>query len=182
MSNTYRDNRGFIYHLPKKVNEDLRISTVGIKLIQHFESCKLKAYQDSGGIWTIGWGTTRYGNGLRVKQGDTITQRKADAMFRLQLPRYEMMVKELIKIDLKQHEFDALVSFCYNAGTSYKAGDIWRPFNLWKHVNNKQSDEFIVNYWRKLAITAGGIRLNGLIRRRKSEAHLFTTGKLMFYD
>lgn len=129
-------------------------------------------------MWTIGWGTTRYPNGQRVRKGEHITQQVADSIFKTQLPKYELMVKSLVKRELKQYEFDALVSFCYNVGSHYKAGDTYRPFNLWSHVNNKISDKDMINYWSKLAITAGGKVLDGLIRRRKSEVHLYTTGEI----
>jgi lysozyme len=47
-------------------------------LIKRFEGCRLEAYQDSVGVWTIGWGTTRYPDGSPVSPGDKITQAEAD--------------------------------------------------------------------------------------------------------
>lgn len=157
------------------------ISPLGIKLIQHYESCRLKAYQDTRSIWTIGWGNTTYLDGRSVKKGDTITQHDADALFAQSLVKYEQMVLTRIKRELLQQEFDAAVSFCYNAGTSYKTkGDTWKDYDLWKHINNRYFD--IANYWQSCAVTAGGEKLPGLVSRRKSEAHLYLAGEVKFYN
>lgn len=159
--------------------KDMHLSEDGERLIKHFESCRLQAYPDSGGLYTIGWGTTRYENGREVKKGDTITQGRADALFKLQIPKYEQTVKGKIKRNLLQHEFDALVSFVYNAGTSYNSGGFWKDFNIFSNVNKGVTGEEMINYWSTLAITAKGKKLNGLIRRRKAEAHLFVFGVLI---
>jgi lysozyme len=156
-------------------------SPQGIKLIQHYESCRLKAYQDSKGISTVGWGNTTYLDGRPVKMGDTITQQQADDLFAKSLLKYEQMVLTRIKRELLQQEFDAAVSFCYNAGTSYKtSGGTWKDYDLWKHINNRYFD--IANYWQSCAVTAGGKKLKGLVNRRKSEVHLYLTGEVKFYN
>lgn len=157
------------------------ISPLGIKLIQHYESCRLKAYKDSAGIATIGWGATSYLSGKPVKMGDTITQEEADTLFAQSLVKYEQMVLGKIKRELKQCEMDAAVSFCYNAGTSYKTkGGTWKDYDLWRHINNRYFD--IANYWQSCAVTAGGEKLKGLVNRRKSEAHLYLMGEVKFYN
>lgn len=160
----------------------MNLSEQGIKLIQHFESCKLNAYQDSKGIWTIGWGNTFYKDGRRVKKGDKITQDQADELFKDIVPKFEQMVQKKIKRPLLQNEFDALVSFCYNAGTSYKAGGTWVDYNLFNNVNKNIPGNDLKNYWQTLAIASGGKKLPGLIRRRKSESHLYLTGELNFFQ
>ncbi len=161
----------------------MQTSETGRKLIQHFESCKLKAYADdhSPPIATIGWGNTTYPNGAKVQMGEAITQQQADDMFAATLPRYEAKVSTRITRELLQHEFDALVSFCYNAGTGYRGSNgKYHDFDLWQKVNQMDAD--ILSYWQKLATTAGGKPLSGLIRRRKSESTLFTTGELNFFS
>src|SRR5690606_13991802 len=140
---------------------------------------RLQAYQDAKGIPTIGWGSTRYIDGRQVKMGDKITQREADELFSLIVPKFELSVKGKIKRNLLQHEFDALVSFCYNAGTSYKAGNVWKDYQIWANVNKGMTGEEMIKYWEKLAITSGGKVLNGLIKRRISEAHLYVFGVLI---
>jgi lysozyme len=152
----------------------MKTSAEGIALIKHFESCKLSAYQDSAGIWTIGWGATFYPDGSKVKKGDACTQKQADAMFDIILPKFERKVLGRITRPLKQNEFDAAVCFCYNAGTGYHdKNGAYQDFNLWEHINNKFPG--IVEYWKTLAITSKGIKLRGLIRRRKAEAELYNS-------
>lgn len=160
----------------------LTLSTEGEKLIKHYEGCKLKAYKDAKGIWTIGYGNTFYENGNPVKEGDTITQQRAEELFRLITPKFEATVKEKITVDLSQHQFDALVSFCYNAGTSYKLGNVWRDYQIWDKVNKGVNGQEMINYWSTLAVTSGGVKLKGLENRRKSESHLFVKGELKFFN
>src|SRR3990167_7938116 len=89
----------------------MKTSPAGIALIQHFESCRLEAYQDEGGVWTIGWGHTE-----GVCSGDVVTQHQADILFEQDLEWFERGVDRLVRVPLTQGQFDALVSFAYNVG------------------------------------------------------------------
>ena len=62
----------------------MNISQEGIALIKKFEGCELKAYQDSVGVWTIGFGHTK-----GVREGDEITQDMAETMLEEEMPEYE---------------------------------------------------------------------------------------------
>lgn len=147
-------------------------SQAGIDLIRSFEGCRLTAYQDSAGIWTIGIGATFYPGGDKVKKGDTITQQQADDMLRDMLPEFEKKVLARVKRPLKQNEFDAAVSFCYNAGTGYRdKNGKYHDFDLWQNINIQDKD--IKTYWENLAVTAGGKKLNGLVRRRAAEVAMY---------
>ena len=157
------------------------LSTQGETLIKHFESCKLEAYKDSVGIWTIGWGNTKYENGAPVKKGDEIPQWRADQLFGRIVQRFVNDVNYLTKdVYLKNHQFDALVSFAYNVGSDIDLDNVSEGLGdstLLKLVLNNPanpdiSKEFLK--WNK----AGGKVLAGLTRRRKSEAHLYATGVL----
>jgi GH24 family phage-related lysozyme (muramidase) len=57
----------------------VNINQATINLVKEFEGCKLEAYQDIVGVWTIGYGTTE-GAGLGVvpKAGMKITQEEAE--------------------------------------------------------------------------------------------------------
>jgi hypothetical protein len=57
---------------PRKLNAE------GMALVEQFEGIFLKAYQDSVGVWTIGWGRILYDDGSRVKMGDNCTREQAD--------------------------------------------------------------------------------------------------------
>jgi lysozyme len=141
----------------------MNLGLQGEALIKHFESCRLQAYQDSVGIWTIGWGNTKYENGARVKEGDSIPQWRADQLFSRIIQRFINNVNCLTQgAQLQQHQFDALVSFDYNTGRLSES-------TLLKLVlNNPENPDIPAEFskWRK----AGGKVLPGLVRRRQSEA------------
>lgn len=90
----------------------MKTSPQGIELLHAREGCRLKPYQDTKGVWTDGWGNTR---GV-VPNGPPITREKADADFVRHLETFEKSVNDCVKVPLKQHQFDALVSFAYNLG------------------------------------------------------------------
>lgn len=142
----------------------MKTSQNGIDLIKSFEGCKLTAYKCSAGVNTIGFGNTYYTNGNKVKLGDKITQAEADKLFLDLLPKYEKTVLNNIKVPLTQNQFDALVSFCWNCGSSK---------TLFKMINEKFIEMNIVGFWTSHYIMGGGKILNGLVRRRKAEATLF---------
>ena len=142
----------------------MKTSQTGVDLIKSFEGCKLTAYKCSAGVNTIGFGNTYYTNGNKVKLGDKITQDEANKFFLDLLPKYEKTVLDAIKVPLNQNQFDALVSFCWNCGSSK---------TLFKMVNEKFSEMNIVGFWTSHYIMGGGKVLNGLVRRRKAEAVLF---------
>jgi lysozyme len=86
------------------------MSTLAENLIKEFEQCKLTAYKDGGGVFTIGWGTTK-----GVHEGMVWTQAQADKAFLLDLLDVEASVKNLYpKAD--EYQFAALCSFTYNLG------------------------------------------------------------------
>jgi lysozyme len=145
----------------------MRINDKGIALIKSFEGCKLKAYQDSVGIWTVGYGATFYQDGSKVKSGDTLTQQQADELLNYHVDLFAEKVKPLIKGELSDNQFSALVSFAFNLG----AGALSKS-TLLKKVNANPEDESIRAEFAKWD-KAGGKQLRGLTRRRKAEADLY---------
>lgn len=73
--------------------DEMSISPSGIDLIRNFESLRLNAYDDGVGVWTIGYGTTKYLNGIRVKKGDTCTLEQAKSYMQHDLKKFEQTVK-----------------------------------------------------------------------------------------
>lgn len=133
------------------------ISNKGLDLIKQFEGCRLKAYKDPAGVWTIGWGHTK-----GVKAGDEITQEQADKLLRDDLAVYETKVDKYDnKYHWNQNQFDALVSFAYNIGSIDQLTSNGR--RSIKTISDK-----ILEYNK-----AGGKTLEGLVRRRKAEKELF---------
>ncbi len=89
------------------------ISQEGIELIKKFEGCELEAYQDSVGVWTIGYGHTK-----DVKKGDSINRDEAEHLLQEELPEYEGYINDLVTVPLNQCQFDALVCWVYNIGST----------------------------------------------------------------
>ena len=142
----------------------MKISEEGKDLIKLFEGCRLKAYKCSAGVPTIGYGNTYYPNGDKVKMGDVITLEQARDLFDDLIVRYERIVESKLKVDVKQNEFDALVSHTYNTGGSS---------TLFKFVNMGAPKEKIKNWFTTKYITANGKRLQGLVNRRLKEWELY---------
>ncbi|WNJ77764.1 lysozyme [Cedecea neteri] len=144
----------------------MQISDKGIALIKQFEGCCLTAYQDSVGVWTIGYGWTNPVDGKQVKAGMTITQEVAERLLKTGLVSYENDVSKLVKVKLTQGQFDALVSFTYNLGArSLSTSTLLKKLNAGDYRG--AADEF--PRWNK----AGGKVLAGLTRRREAERSLF---------
>lgn len=155
-------------------------SAKGIKLIKHYEGCSLTAYQDSVGVWTIGYGTT-----TNVKPGMKITQKQADEFLLSDIKKFESLVNKAVTSRINQDQFDALISFIYNIGPGkkdVKDGLITlkngKPSTLLNDVNASRFSQTAKDFlsWNK----AGGVVLNGLVKRRQSESTLFSTGVLDF--
>jgi GH24 family phage-related lysozyme (muramidase) len=98
--------------------------TPALKLIKEFEGCHLSAYPDPLHGWdvaTIGYGTTRYQDGRKVKQSDKITVIEAD---RLLLEEVERIAAKLAKDvpswrEMADEQRCALISFAYNLGAGF---------------------------------------------------------------
>ena len=144
----------------------MQTSDKGIALLKEFEGCKLTAYQDSVGVWTIGYGWTQPVDGKPIRAGMTINQETAERLLKTGLVSYESDVYRLVKVGLTQGQFDALVSFTYNLGArSLSTSTLLRKLNAGDYAG--AADEFL--RWNK----AGGKVLNGLTRRREAERALF---------
>lgn len=144
----------------------MKISNVGLSLIKGFEGKRTSAYDDGVGVWTIGFGTIKYPNGVRVKKGDVCTEKQAEDYLRNDLSKFEAAINKLVKVPLTQNQFDALASFTYNLGeTNLSNSTLLKKLN--KGDYQGAADQFLV--WKK----AGGKELNGLVRRREAERSLF---------
>lgn len=149
----------------------MQISARGLRLIADFEGLRLDSYPDPGSgdePWTIGYGTTIYPDGRKVKKGDTCTQEQALEYLRYDAKKFTDAVNRAVRVPVNQNQFDALVSFTYNLGE----GALSRSTLLTKlnsHDYRSAADEF--GKW----IYAGGRILGGLVRRRSAERDLFLT-------
>lgn len=137
-------------------------------LICSFEKCRLTAYLDQGGTPTIGWGHI-----AGVHMGDTCTQQQADLWLEEEIAEYAYYVNRTVDTyHWTQYEFDALVSFTYNCG----------PGNLNSLTNhNRRTKQQIIDAFPTFnKVRVDGVKKvsNGLVRRRREELQLFTTGTL----
>lgn len=140
----------------------MKISEKGLTLVKNFEGLELKAYKDSVGILTIGYGST----GPHVTQGMEITTEQAESLLKSDVGRFEKGVQELVKVPLNQNQFDALVSFSFNLGLgNLKSSTLLRKLNSLDYAG--AANEF--TRWNR----AGGVVLKGLTRRREAEKALF---------
>ena len=134
----------------------MKCSEKGKNLIKKFESCKLTAYKDSKGVYTIGYGHTK-----NVKKGMVISKQQALELFENDILIYEKKVNKYMNTyNFNQNQFDALTSFAFNIGsidglTNHGKRSI-------KEISNK------ITLYNK----CGGVVLKGLVKRRKLEKNL----------
>ena len=142
------------------------VSSNGLKLIKEFEGCSLKAYYDSVGVITIGYGTTNADKsitGTTIKKGMTISKATAEKWLKASLDKkYAPLVNKYDgHYKWTQNEFDALISFAYNIGSIDQLT-----------AHGTRSKKTIANKIPEYC-HAGGKKLAGLVRRRKAERDLF---------
>lgn len=147
-----------------------RTSKEGLEHIKEFEQFRAKAYRPvQGDRWTIGWGNTFYKDGSPVKEGDIITMDEANELLSNIIYRFEFEINDLIKTELNQNQFDALLSFTYNVGTgNFKNSTLLKIVN--QDPNNLKEIEKQFLRWDK----SGGKIYKGLTRRRESEFELYS--------
>lgn len=141
-----------------------QINQAGLEAIKRFEGLRLKAYLDSVGVPTIGYGHTK-----TARMGQTITAERAEELLRLDLADAERAVERLVKVYLTDNQFAALVSFTFNLG----AGALGKS-TLLKRLNAGEYDAVPREMMR--FINAGGKPLKGLATRRAAEAGLWAKG------
>lgn len=151
----------------------MKISNNGLNLIKTYEGLELTAYPDpgtGGAPWTIGYGHT----GPEVHAGLVWTQQQAEQALASDVAQFERDVTSLVKVQINQNQFDALVSFAYNCGSDIDADDIAEGLGdstLLKKLNAGDYDGAANEFpkWNR----SGGKVLSGLTKRRNAERSLF---------
>ncbi|MGT2474987.1 glycoside hydrolase family protein [Paraburkholderia terrae] len=100
-----------------------------------------------------------------------LSETKQVELLRKVVPPYEKMVNRAIQVDLKQSEFDALVSYAYNPGGGWS--------KVTNYINQKDSNSAMAEI--KKHITSGGVTFAGLVKRRDDEVTLYTKGRYEFH-
>jgi lysozyme len=140
----------------------MKTNQAGLDLIKKFEGLRLKAYQDSVNVWTIGYGHT----GPDVYRGQVISASEAEQLLKDDLIEAEHDVMRLVHVPLTENQFAALVSFTFNlGGGALKKSTLLRVLNLREY--DHAGKQFLV--WNR----AGGKVLKGLTVRRQAERELF---------
>jgi lysozyme len=134
----------------------------GLAMLKKAEGCKLTAYQDVGGVWTVGYGHT----GIDIKAGVIVSQSQADRLLLEDVAKAEQGVNNLVTVPLSAGQMDCLIAFVFNTGQgAFKASTLLRELNAghyesvpaelrkWVHINGRESP--------------------GLVARRESEIKLW---------
>lgn len=139
----------------------MKLSEEGLAFIKAREGLRLMPYQDSAGIWTVGYGST-----AEVVPGEKITEVEAGERLKEDVRHAENCVNQLCTVPLAQHEFDALVSFVFNVGClAFRKSTLLRKLN----DGDYESVPSELARWDK----AGGQVVAGLAKRRKLEGELW---------
>ena len=143
----------------------MQLSYIGINAIKEHEGFCANAYKDTGGVWTIGYGTIKV-DGRPVEQGMSCTVEQATQWMYSDLAWAQTAVNQLVRAPLAQHQFDALVSFVYNIGeAAFARSTMLRKLNAQDFIGaGKEFDR-----WNK----DNGKTIAGLTARRAVERSMF---------
>ncbi len=146
----------------------MKVSDKLIKLLRHHEGVRNKPYQCPAGLWTVGVGhLIGDGKTLPASWNKTFTNEEIDAILKRDLNRFELGVHKMLpNVLLRQHEFDSIVSFCFNLGLGCFQRSTIRQALL--RGDKEAAMESLVKYCK-----AGGKILKGLQNRRLDERKLF---------
>jgi lysozyme len=145
----------------------MQISSNGLDFIKDWEKLRLKAYIDSGGKITIGYGATTYESGAAVKMGDVITEPRALQLLAFHAGSAAAAVNNRIKAALTQGQFDALVSFAFNVGnTAFTKSTLAVVVST-----NPNDNEAVEGQFRRWVYDHGKF-VRGLLKRRNGEIDL----------
>jgi lysozyme len=146
----------------------VKVSDKLIKLLRHHEGVRNKPYQCPAKLWTVGIGhLIGDGKTLPPEWNKTFTNEEIDAILKRDLNRFELGVHKMLpNVLLRQHEFDSIVSFCFNLGLGCFQRSTIRQALL--RGVKEAAMESLVKYCK-----AGGKILKGLQNRRLDERKLF---------
>lgn len=141
-------------------------SQTGIDFIKRFEGLVLHPYLCSAGKPTIGYGSTFYPDGRRVKFTDeSISKEEAEKLLIDTIKPFERKVNRMVTVPITQNQFDALVSHAFNTGGSD---------TLFRLINQKADISLIEDWWCNRYVTVNKVRMEGLVRRRREEFEMYS--------
>ena len=146
-----------------------------IEHVKRWEGLKLTAYPDpgsrDGNPWTIGYGHTSDGF-LKVTRGLSITPKQAEDALEFDLNETAAAIDELVKVELSDNQFGALVSFAFNVGIgAFKKSTLLRKLNKGDYAAVPSE---LARWTRN-----DGKVMKGLVNRRAAEAGLWAKGEFV---
>ena len=146
-----------------------RMNDAGRTLLKRWEALRLKSYQDSNGTWTIGWGHT-----ATARPDMAITEAEADHLFTQDLAWAEAAIDRLVKVDLTDCQFAALVIWCFNVGEGAAGSStLVRLLNA-GHYDSVPGQ---LARWKYETINGKKVESRGLVNRRSAEVALWAQGR-----
>jgi lysozyme len=141
--------------------------TTPTEFIAKFEGCRLTAYQDSAGVWTIGYGHT-----YDVRSGDICTQEQADLWLKDEVLETEIAVHAALGFEptVADNQLAAMVSLAYNIGIGAFRGSSVRRLHVAGHFTSA-ANAFLP--WDRIHVDGQLVTLPGLLNRRVAERNLY---------
>ncbi len=149
-------------------------SEKGVDFIKKHEAFRSELYNDPVGHCTIGYGHLVHRGNCNGSESEEfkkgISEARATELLKAHLVNIENVIHENVKVDLNQHQLDALVSFTYNVGTgAFKGSTLLKRLNAGKYGDVPAQ----LNRW----VFASGKRLKGLEKRREAEGKMWSKGE-----
>jgi lysozyme len=146
--------------MPRTINQP------GLDLIMRFEGCRLTAYRDVAGIWTIGYGHT-----AGVQQGMTISQAEAQSYLQDDLQGAEQAVVSMTSsAPTNNNQYAAMVSLCFNIGpANFRSSSVLR----FHRARNYEAAAGAFLLWDKATVDGALVEVQGLLNRREAEKALY---------
>jgi lysozyme len=150
----------------------MNMTDEGFDLIKQFEGFRGAAYRDPVGVWTIGYGHTSMAGEPAVAAGLVVSEAEAGAILARDVEQFARGVRALVRVQLSDGQFSALVSFAFNVGLgALKKSSVLAAVNA--------RDFAAVPRRLQLWTKAGGHVLPGLVKRRAAEAALFASASVV---
>lgn len=144
------------------------LSEQGYIFLKDREQLKLKAYKDSAGIWTIGWGHTS----PNITVNTEWNQQQAEDALHNDVKWAERAINKLVTVPLMQCHFDALTILLFNIGETAFAAS-----TLLKYINERDFERATKEEWPKWNKVHSArntlVVSRGLTNRRAAEVLLF---------
>lgn len=136
-----------------------------VDFVTTHEGCRLEAYRDLGGVWTVGYGHT----GPGVVAGPRIDMEEARRLLMLDLKTAAARLAAVVRREaieaLTDNQYAALLSFVFNLGAEPR-------WTIWKRLNARQFDQVPLELMK--FVNAGGRKVQGLVARRADEVRLWS--------